>query len=100
MTLIGTVPIMDAESGAAWATHRRLPYTDARRVASAGWVALWFRGEYRWIAFVIWGVGNGSATILAIALALMRCPRCGRRGFGAYTGWAACRYCGFTQEQD
>jgi cyanate permease len=92
---------MDAEPGAALATHRRLRYAlmAAGVLAIAGWVGLWFRGEDRSIAYAVWGVGNGSATILAITLALMRCPRCGRRGFASYTGWAACRYCGFTQKQ-
>ena len=92
---------MDAESGAALATHRRLRLTliAAGVLAIAGWVGLWFRGEYRWIAFVVWGVGNGSATILAIALALRRGPRCGRRGFGSYTGWTACRDCGLTEKK-
>jgi hypothetical protein len=94
-------PVMDAEPGAGLATHRRLRYAliAAGVLAIAGWVGLWFRGEYRWIAFVVWGVGNGSATILAITLALMRCPCCGRRRFGSYTGWAACRYCLFTEKK-
>jgi cyanate permease len=65
-------------------------------VALAGWVGLWFRWDHRWIAFVVWGIGNGLATILAIALALLRCPRCQRRGFGASSRGKACRHCGFT----
>jgi DNA-directed RNA polymerase subunit RPC12/RpoP len=35
--------------------------------------------------------------ILAIALALLQCPQCGRRGFGASSNGKACRYCGFAQ---
>ena len=76
----------------------RIALIAAGVLALAGWVGLWFRGEYRWISFLVWGVGNGSAMIVVIALALLRCPRCGRRGFGSYTGWRACRYCGFTQK--
>ena len=92
---------MDVEPSAALATHRRLRHAliAAGALAIAGWVALWFRSEYRWIAFVIWGVGNASAVIVMSALALLRCPRCGRRGFGSYTGWKACRYCGFSENQ-
>jgi hypothetical protein len=64
-------------------------------VAIAGWIALWFRGEYRWIAFVVWGVGNGLATILGIVLALQQCPQCRRRGFTNLLGPIRCRHCGF-----
>jgi hypothetical protein len=79
--------------------HLRHALIAAGVLAIAGWVGLWFRGEYRWISFIVWGVGNGSAVILASALALLPCPRCGRRGFGSYTGWRACRYCGFSEQQ-
>ena len=63
-------------------------------LAIAGWIGLWFRGEYRWSAFVVWGVGNGLATILAIVLALQQCPRCRRRGFANLLGRVRCRHCG------
>jgi hypothetical protein len=63
-------------------------------LALAGWAGLWFRGPQRWIAFVVWGVGTVAATTLAIALALLQCPRCKRRAFGASTKGKACRHCG------
>src|SRR5262245_34227570 len=62
-------------------------------LAVGGWVGLWFRLDRRWVAFVVWGVGDGLATILAVWLALLRCPRCKRRGFGVAR---TCRACGFS----
>jgi cyanate permease len=91
---------MDGRRTNAFETYDRLRLAMiiAGVLAVAGWLGLWFRWQERWIAFVVWGVGNGLATALAIALALLRCPRCHRRGFGASTWGNACRHCGLERE--
>jgi hypothetical protein len=78
-----------------WSRYRRarLALWVAFGVALVGWAALWFRSPWRWVAFVVWGAGCGSAVILAGVLSLWPCPRCGRRGFGT-AARKGCPHCG------
>jgi cyanate permease len=87
---------MEATHTGALATYDRLRRALVPVIALAlvGWIGLWFRWEHRWLAFVVWGVGNGLGVILAIALALARCPRCQQRGFGGSLWRTRCRSCG------
>jgi cyanate permease len=91
---------MDARHADAVETYHRLgrALIAASVLALAGWGGLWFRWHDRWIAFVVWGVGNGLAVIIVLALAFLRCPRCQRRGFGTSSKAKACRYCGLEKE--
>jgi hypothetical protein len=66
-------------------------------VALLGWLGLW-GFEPRWVAWVLWGVGNGGGVLVGILVPLLlflfRCPRCGRRGI-SHSDWIKkCPHCG------
>src|SRR5262245_1364471 len=80
----------------AWRAHRRVQIALMVFVGLglAGWVALWFRSPWRWVAFLLWGAGCVASVILGAVVAFWPCPGCGKRGFGTVLRSRGCPFCG------